>query len=150
MNGKAANGALVVLYVEDDDDDAIFFDRAAQLTGQRVEVRRVRDESEAKLYLSSLGLYRDSQRFPKPHVIVGDLRLRYGSDVLDLVEWIRAQPEFKTMPFFVFSSPDDKEQKDAARCLASGANAYFAKPWDIRLWPETVGAMIGQAIHSNA
>src|SRR5262249_29999564 len=106
------------LLVEDDDDDVFFFRRACQSAFDQPPV----------LYLGKNGV--DAKGFlaghpDLPSLIVSDLKMPC-MDGLELLKWVRQQPFLSGVPFFMLSSSDLAQDRQAARSL--GANDYLVKP----------------------
>ena len=57
----------------------------------------------------------------------------------EVLEWIRAQPEFANLPVMIFSSSSREEDKKKARHL--GANDYWEKPNSPLRFSKVVQAM---------
>ena len=85
----------------------------------------VRDGREAMAYFKGEGKFRDREAFPLPSLVLLDLRLPEVSG-LEVLRWMRDQPELAKMPVLVFSSSDQDADVDAAYRL--GANGYIVKP----------------------
>jgi CheY-like chemotaxis protein len=115
----------VWLLVEDDENDAILLQRALQRLDPTAQLHWVQDGNLAKEYLLGSGRFSDRGAFPLPFVVLSDLKMPRCSG-LELVQWMRQQPKFKTVPFIMFSSSD--QQADVALAYQDGANWYLAKP----------------------
>lgn len=114
-----------VLYVEDEEDDVFFMRNAFKRLGYDDRFHAVKDGDCAISYLAGREAYADRTHHPLPSVLVLDLNLpiRSGFEVL---EWLRGQPEFKTLPVVIFSSSGRVEDRQRAEQL--GATAYMLKP----------------------
>jgi CheY-like chemotaxis protein len=125
-----------LLLVEDDVNDLYFFERAAAKAGVTNPLHTVRDGQQAISYLAGAGEYADRQRFPKPGIVFLDLNLpvKHGLDVL---KWIRANPETKTLIVIVLTS--SSAELDVDETYRFGANAYLVKPAD----PTSLTGMLG-------
>jgi CheY-like chemotaxis protein len=113
--------------VEDDDNDVFFFQRAVQQVGLSNPVHVARDGLQAVDYLSGAAPFDDRSRFPFPSVIFLDLNLprKHGLEVL---KWIRQNPEWKTLPVIVLTSSGS--ELDVTVSYRLGANSFFVKPTD--------------------
>lgn len=85
----------------------------------------VKDGAEAKEYLTGAGLFTDRSAFPVPSVVMSDLKMPRCSG-LELVQWVRQQPNFKTLPLIILSASD--QPADVGMAYKDGANWYLAKP----------------------
>ncbi|CAM2964261.1 response regulator [Rariglobus hedericola] len=114
-----------VLYVEDEQGDVFFMRNAFKKLGAHDRFHAVEDGERAISYLSGREPYADRERHPLPTFVLLDLNLpiRSGFEVL---EWLRGQPEFKTLPVVIFSSSGRLEDRERAEKL--GATEYLLKP----------------------
>ena len=88
------------------------------------EVVTLRDGAEAIEYLSYQGPWRDREK-GNPAVILLDIKLPKLSG-LEVLQWIRTQPELKNVPVVVLTS--SSEEPDVLRSYELGVNAYVIKP----------------------
>ena len=114
-----------ILLVEDNDDDIFLMRRA--LKGARIAnpLHVVEDGQQAVDYLSGTGQYADREQFPFPAVVFLDLKLPMKSG-LDVLDWIRKQPQFDNLVVLVLTS--SSEPSDLKRAYSLGANSYLVKP----------------------
>jgi CheY-like chemotaxis protein len=114
-----------ILLVEDEDNDVFLMRRAARAVGIENPFRVAYNGQEAIDYLSGVGQYMDRLRFPVPCVILLDLKLPRVMG-LEVLKWIREQPELRTVVVIVVSSSSlDSDIQTAYRL---GANSYLIKP----------------------
>ena len=96
---------------------------------ERAQVRNplavVRDGRQAIAYLKGEGKFGDRQAYPLPGLVLLDLRLPRLPG-LEVLRWMREQPDFAKLPVLVLSSSDQDQDVDAAYRL--GANGYIVKP----------------------
>jgi CheY-like chemotaxis protein len=88
----------------------------------------VYDGEEALDYLEGKGQFSDRQQHPVPGLMLLDLNLPKKPG-LEVLSWVREQPEFFTMPVIVLSASN--QEVDVHRAYALGANAYLVKPTDV-------------------
>lgn len=114
-----------ILLVEDNQDDAFFMKQALKDAEIMNPLREVEDGQQAIDYLSGTGKFADRERFPLPAVVFLDLKLpmKTGHEVL---QWIRAQPQFKKLIVIVLTSSN--EPVDLNRSYQLGANSFVVKP----------------------
>ena len=113
------------LVIENDENDAFLVKRAFIKSARPVTAFICRNVPEAKAYLNGAGMYANEERFPKPDGIISDRRMP-GEDGMDLLAWVRDQPELQKLPFIVMtgsSSPKDEQQ-----ILEQGATRVVQKP----------------------
>ena len=114
-----------ILLVEDDANDVFFMKRAIKLAGILNPVQVATDGRQAIHYLDGTGEYSDRTQFPLPRLVLLDLKLPHVMG-LDVLKWIRAQPELKGMIVLIFTS--SKLPPDISKAYSLGANSYLVKP----------------------
>ena len=85
----------------------------------------VGDGEEAIAYLSGEGQFADRERFPKPFLLLLDLKMP-AADGFEVLRWVRAEPETKRLLVVVLTSSN--LQADVDRAYDMGANSYLVKP----------------------
>jgi CheY-like chemotaxis protein len=120
-------GRLVILLVEDDDNDIFFVRRATEAGGH--SLFGVHNGEEAVLYMKGFGEFADREKFPIPNVVLTDLKMP-RMDGLELLRWIRSNPRYGVIPTMVYSS--SHLESDISQAYALGANAYLAKPSNLK------------------
>jgi CheY-like chemotaxis protein len=116
-----------ILLVEDEENDVFFFKHAMKKESLANPLRVASDGQEAIDYLQGAGKFANREEFPLPHLVVLDLKLPFVMG-LDVLKWIRQQPEL-TPIVIVLSSSQQKE--DIATAYRLGANAYLVKSPDL-------------------
>ena len=124
-----------ILLVEDDENDVFFMKRAMKAAHILNQLQVVTDGRKAIRYLEGAGEYNDRERFPLPNLVLLDLKLPYVMG-LEVLKWIREQPELKGIIVVVFSSSKMAEDIHAAYLL--GANSYLVKPSEPQALTEKV------------
>ena len=114
-----------ILHVEDNEDDQFFLKRAFAAAGIENTIHIVEDGQRAIDYLSSQGAFTDVQQYPTPCLVILDLKLLklHGLDVL---RWIRAHKEFKSIVVVILSSSPLRNDVDMAYDI--GVNSFLVKP----------------------
>lgn len=114
-----------ILYVEDEPSDALLLEACFRQAAVELALRVAKDGQEAMDYLSGKGNFADRRLHPLPTLVLLDLNLprKSGHEVLD---WIRHQPAFHTLPVIVFSASN--RERDVHKAYAFGANAFLLKP----------------------
>jgi CheY-like chemotaxis protein len=118
-----------VLLVEDDPNDRMIVEHAFERTSPGVRVCMAPDGEEAVSYLLGVGAYANRGTYPLPEVILLDLKLPKKSG-LEVLEWIREQPDLRLIPVLILSSSQERGDIDLAYAL--GANSYLVKQVDIQ------------------
>jgi DNA-binding response OmpR family regulator len=116
-----------ILLVEDEENDVFFMQQALQKAGVENPVQVAADGQEAIDYFKGTGKFANREEFPLPCLVLLDLKLPHVMG-LDVLKWIRKQPEVKTIVVVLSSS---KEEADIATAYRLGANAYLVKPPEV-------------------
>jgi CheY-like chemotaxis protein len=87
----------------------------------------VPDGQEAVAYLSGSGRFADRELCPLPALILLDINMPKKSG-FEVLEWIRRQPNLKSVPVLMFTSSSNLADREKARQLA--ADDYLLKPSD--------------------
>jgi CheY-like chemotaxis protein len=130
-----------VLAAEDEETDRFILKRAFQKAGIHHSLLFVCDGEEAIDYLNGTEPYHDRARYPLPSLLLLDLKMprRTGFEVL---AWLAAAPEFKSLPVVVLSSSSHESDTQKARQL--GAREYIVKPHDLSQFVEMVRDLCGR------
>ena len=124
MFGKERYEPKNVLVVEDNEDDVELLQIAARTAPDVVSFHIVRDAEQGLAYLNGEGPFADRHAHPFPDLLLLDLWLP-GMNGLELLAWIRAHPEFKTLQVFVWTDSGDRATLD--RATRAGANRFVPK-----------------------
>src|SRR4051794_36316983 len=111
-----------ILLIEDNVDDAFFMRRAFEAAGVGTQITHITDGEAAIEYFSGPDVRDEIKR---PCLVLLDLKLPYKSG-FEILQWIRANGELRTMAVVVLTSSN--ENSDIARALELGANSYVVKP----------------------
>lgn len=122
-----------VLLVEDNEDHAELVKR--QLADHKIsnKIVHVSDGQAALDYLFQVGDYTDPIKYPRPHVILLDLRLP-KVDGIDVLKAIKESEELRQIPVVVLTTSE--AEKDIARAYGNHANSYIVKPIDFEKFKE--------------
>ncbi|HEY9738421.1 MAG TPA: response regulator, partial [Trichocoleus sp.] len=88
-------------------------------------------------YLQGKGSYGDRQRHPLPQLVILDLRLP-GMSGLDLLRWIRQQPQFENLPTIALTAYGNR---DLPRAYDLGISFYLLKPAEASSLAEVLEAL---------
>lgn len=122
-----------VLIVEDEPDAVLLLQHAFTKAGVALAIQSVGDGEAAIAYLRGDGIYADRGSYPLPQLLLLDLKLPKRSG-LQVLQWIRANEDLRTLPVVVLTS--SKDRGDVKRAYEAGANSYLAKPTSLRLLTE--------------
>ena len=120
-----SDAPITLLHVEDDPNDVLLLQRACRKAGLSVNVQAASDGDKAVAYLSGADGYSQRDKFPLPQLILLDLKMPRKSG-LEVLSWIRSQPELKRIIVSVFTS--SKHDEDINKAYEIGANSYLVKP----------------------
>jgi len=114
-----------VLYAEDEPSDIFFLEHAFQTLGLRHPIQGVRDGQEAIDYLAGNDPFADRDQYPSPCLALLDINMPLRSG-LEVLEWIRQQPNLRSMPVLMLTSSSHPADIEKARNLR--ADDYILKP----------------------
>lgn len=114
-----------ILHVEDDPNDVLLLQRAFRKVNTPVHLETTVDGDQAMAYLVGRDVYADRSRYPFPTLVLLDLKIPRKSG-LELLSWIRQQPELKRLPVTILTS--SRHEKDINDAYELGANSYLVKP----------------------
>jgi len=135
---------LTVLVVEDNEDDLQLELRAFRHCKLPLMVKVARDGNEA---LEILGVSQGRAVSSPPSLVICDLKLpMYNGD--EILRRVRQVPEYKGLPFVIFSSSDD--DGDIRDAYKSGANSYVRKPVDYAEFLAKVCDIVEYWLKANA
>src|SRR5579871_3982497 len=92
-----------ILVVEDDENDLMFLKMVLKKAGVTNLLQTARDGQEVLDYFQGNGKFVDRVAFPLPYLVLLDLKLPYVMG-LDVLTWIRGQPQFKSTIVIVLTS----------------------------------------------
>jgi len=118
---------FTILYAEDEENDVLFLEHAFKLADSPHTLKAVSDGAQALEYLTGEGIFSDRTRHPFPDLILLDINMPKKSG-LEVLEWIRSQPRYKSFPSLILTSSSRPEDMEKARQL--GADDYLLKPSD--------------------
>jgi len=120
-----SGGAACILYAEDEENDILFLQIAFERAGSPHTLHAVTDGAQALEYLAGEGPFSDRSRHPLPALVLLDINMPKKTG-LEVLEWIRQQSGFKSLPVLMLTSSSRPEDMDKARLL--GADDYLFKP----------------------
>jgi CheY-like chemotaxis protein len=116
-----------ILLVEDEESDVFFMRQALQEVGVLNSLQIASDGQQAIDYFKGTGNFANREEFPLPYLVLLDLKLPRVMG-LDVLKWIRQQPEVAAIVVILSSS---QEETDIATAYRLGANGYLVKPHDL-------------------
>jgi CheY-like chemotaxis protein len=119
------NGPSIILYAEDEENDVFFLKSAFEETGSSHIITAVPDGQQAIDYLAGQGSFASRKHHPHPALVLLDIKMPKKTG-LEVLEWIRRQPEFKLLPVLMLTS--SARQEDMIRARELGADDFLLKP----------------------
>jgi CheY-like chemotaxis protein len=116
-----------ILLVEDEENDVFFMQQAMRKAGVANPIQVASNGQEAIDYFKGAGKFANREEFPLPCLVLLDLKLPNVMG-LDVLKWIRQQPEVTAIVVILSSS---NEEADIATAYRLGANGYLVKPPDV-------------------
>ena len=113
-----------ILLVEDEENDVVLMQRALNRAAVVNAVHVANDGREAIDYFRGAGKFANRKEFPLPCLVLLDLKLPYVMG-LDVLKWIRQQPEVATIVILLSSSA---AEADIVAAYRLGANGFLVKP----------------------
>ena len=120
-----AKQSVTIMLVEDDDGHRLLIRENLRAGGVINTLIEMSDGQQAIDYLTRRGQYHDRTKFPKPGLILLDIKMP-KADGFAVLEKIKADPELRLIPVLMLTSTDD--QLEVNRCYTLGANSYVVKP----------------------
>lgn len=114
-----------ILLVEDEPDSVFFFQHVVKKLGITNPVQVATDGQEALDYLLGAGKFSDRVLFPRPGLIVLDLKLPRVTG-LEVLRQIRANPGLRSLIVVMLTSSASDD--DIAKAYDLGVNGYLVKP----------------------
>jgi CheY-like chemotaxis protein len=129
---------ITILLVEDNLPELRLIERAIAKANLPISFQFAEDGCEAVTYLLGEGEYANRERFPLPQLVLTDIRMPLMSG-LELVAWIKQQPQLKTLPIvamFHSASPNEVNQLESMKIK------YFFKPLSICDWQQMMKQVV--------
>ena len=118
---------LTILLVEDDEGHAEITRRNLKAARVANRLLHVGDGQAALDYLQGQGQYADRAVYPRPDLVLLDLRLP-KVDGLEVLRQVKEDPDLAPIPVVVLTT--SAAETDVARAYAHHANSYLVKPVD--------------------
>ncbi|MDI6688176.1 MAG: response regulator [Desulfobacterales bacterium] len=123
MKGKSID----ILLVEDNEDHIELTLRALKNNNLTNSIYVVRDGREALDFIYHLGKYEDTEKYPRPGLILLDIHLPKVNG-FEVLETLKKDPAVKSIPIIMLTTSSRDEE--IAKSYAGGANSYVTKPVD--------------------
>lgn len=119
------HNGIEILLVEDNPNDAELTIRALKKNNLANNITHLEDGAAALDYLFCEGIYAGRESFPRPKVILLDLKMpKIGG--IEVLTRVKSDERTQSIPVVVLTS--SKEDPDIKRCYELGVNSYIVKP----------------------
>ena len=125
VNKEVNNSSIDILLVEDNEADIEITLRAFEKGKLRNKLSVVRDGQEALDFIHHEGAYRDEEKYPRPDLILLDIRMP-KMDGLEVLKKLKSDPKYSCLPVVIFTS--SKNEEDVTQSYCGGAVSYIPKP----------------------
>ena len=116
---------VIILMADDDDDDYMLTQKALKKSKLINKMHRVKDGEELLDFLLNKKQYKDSEKFPRPGVILLDLNMP-KKDGREALKEIKSNTKLRDIPVIVFTT--SKAEEDIYRSYKLGVNSFITKP----------------------
>lgn len=123
MKGKPVD----ILLVEDNEDHIELTLRALKNNNLINDIHVVKDGQEALDFVYHQGKYEDTEKYPRPGLILLDIHLPKMNG-FEVLETLKKDPDVKSIPIIMLTTSSRDEE--IAKSYAGGANSYVTKPVD--------------------
>ncbi|MDO9528906.1 MAG: response regulator [Syntrophales bacterium] len=123
MKGKPVD----ILLVEDNEDHIELTLRALKNNHLINDIYVVKDGQEALDFVYHQGKYEDTEKYPRPGLILLDIHLPKVNG-LEVLETLKKDPDVRSIPIIMLTTSSRDEE--IVRSYAGGANSYVTKPVD--------------------
>lgn len=127
-----------ILLVEDNKHDVRFVQRAWQINRITNPLFVVPHGQACLDYLRNQGEYSNVQQFPRPGIILMDIRMPV-MDGIECLHIIKLDPDLKSIPVIMLTT--SKEDADRVQSYQLGCNTFVQKPVDFERLAEAVRAI---------
>jgi CheY-like chemotaxis protein len=117
-----------ILLVEDGELEVLLMRRAIEGANFSWSLQVMKDGDGAIEYLSGAGQYADRNAFPLPALVLLDLVIP-GHNGHEVLEWIRNQPDLKSLPVIMLTHSFNTTDAKTAHSL--GVSSYLIKPTNV-------------------
>jgi CheY-like chemotaxis protein len=121
---EADRKELKILIVEDQEEHVLIIQNALEQSELKKRIWVCRDGEEALNYLYNKGDYASTKEYPRPDVILLDLRLP-KIDGLEVLDRIKSNDDLKDIKVIVLTASDEGE--DIVRAYKGDVKGYLLK-----------------------
>jgi DNA-binding response OmpR family regulator len=139
-----------VIYADDNLDDVLLFKSAYQSAAPAFEMVTLSDGQQVIDYLEHMSESHENSEYPRPHLLVLDLKMPRKSG-LDVLSWLRRHFEStkETAPqTLIFTS--SQSEKDIRLAYERGCDWFLMKPVDYEELLELMNAISQLLLKKNS
>ncbi len=114
-----------ILLVEDDEADIGITLRVFEKGKLKNNIYVVRDGQEALDFVSHQGQYQDKEKYPRPDLILLDIRMP-KMDGFEVLKRLKVDPGTNFIPVVMLTS--SRNEEDVVKSYTGGAASYIPKP----------------------
>jgi CheY-like chemotaxis protein len=126
---------IKILMIEDSSTDVELTQEFFEESKIKISFFAVKDGKEAVDFLWHTGAYADKDQFPRPELILLDIKLPKLNG-LELLPRIKRDDHLKHIPVVVLTTSD--QDNDIKLAYELGANSYLIKPADLEDFSKTL------------
>lgn len=119
------NGPIIILLAEDDPDDCYLIGEALSESNVPHKLFTVKNGEELMDYLYNRNEYKDTDKWPRPGLILLDLNMPLKNGIAAL-EDIKNDPGLKRIPIVVLTTSQSEE--DVIQTYEMGISSFITKP----------------------
>ena len=132
---KTSSKPIDILLVEDSETDAKIALEAFNRAKIKNKIYIVENGKEALDFIYHKGEYEDTKRFPRPDLILLDIRLPKVNG-FEVLEKIKDDPQYNFIPVVMLTS--SKAEEDIIKSYENGASGFIQKPINYKKFVEMV------------
>ena len=118
---------IPILLAEDNDDHAELITDALKEHNVLNTIYRAKDGQEALDYLYHKDQFANESEFPRPQLILLDLRMP-RKDGMEVLKTVKEDANLKSIPVVILTT--SKKEEEVVKGYHLGANSYLTKPID--------------------
>lgn len=118
---------FTILVAEDNSDDLKLLKRKINSINRNVKLIITNDGEDALNYIYHRGKYKDKEKFPKPDLIILDIRMPKinGIEVLETIKSDKENEELKKIPVIMLTI--STLERDISESFKAGCDDYLVK-----------------------
>jgi CheY-like chemotaxis protein len=127
--------AATILLVEDEAAHAFLTERAIRKAGHANRIDIVPDGEQALDYLFHRGRYADQAEYPRPALVLLDIKLP-GLDGIEVLRQVKTDLILRQVPVIILTTSE--REQDITACQQHHADSYLTKPVGAKEFAEKI------------